>query len=368
MEGSKGRIDSIVEFRGNFLELLIVAIAIALAVHTFGGILESALPSYLSIVVAAVLIVLGCVILIVRAVPRVNRTISLKGIVPIAHADKKVIPIHRYHFSEEMRKILKATFHENKALEKLWLNSLSALKSLNDSGLDTSGFKLINEAIEYFILEQLSLDLSAYFINNPDIENGAVVSLLRKDMPSVLLNNRFLDLLSRPMEERDVFSSYMDKTTKNRGEAFAITRGASDPETVYVITEDGALFDHFDLVLPRGTTVSRGDGQSFSIKTKRFLLRFRVEFSGFRTNFPEDFEELYLGCKFDDVTPYIAHIYIDVKFKLLSVLSQRGWEYFKWIDIFLTNLQDEFSFDSFLSRIGWEIAYSVARLEKQAKG
>lgn len=368
MTGSKGRVESVIEFRGNFFELLVVTIAIALGINLASTVLGSTLGDLWSVFLSAGLILIACVFLVLRLTPRVNRKLSLKGLFSLAKEDKKIIHIDRYEFSEEIYSLFRALFHENKALERIWSSSdldFSPLrKHKGNANLKIAadgGKKLIREAIEYFILHRLSLDLSAYFNNNSEIEDGELVSISRNDIPSALLSNRFLDLLSKPIEERETFVS--PKTTDQTD--YRITEGI-EGKLVYAITSEGAIYDHFELVLPRGTVISRPDDRSFVVDTKRFSLSFEVTFDGFGANLPSDFEELYIGTKFGDVRSYEVGVNIKVKFKFRSVFSRDGWQYYKWIDLFLENIEKEFSFDVFLKQISWDVAYSVATIMRRS--
>ena len=182
MNENKGRVDSVIEFRGNFLELLIVAIAIALAIHLFGNVLGSVLTPLWSLFLGAALIGMGCAILVLRATPRINRKISLEGLFPVSDRDKQIISIDRYGFSEELHRFFRAMFHENKAIERIWLNSKLEFFPSNAEELPrgAAAKRIACEAIEYFVLDRLSLDLGAYFINNLEIDDRAVVTLARR--------------------------------------------------------------------------------------------------------------------------------------------------------------------------------------------
>jgi hypothetical protein len=357
----KGSIESVVEFRGSFIELVIVAVAISLGINIWANLLGAQLTPNWLLTVSVALIAIGCWILIRRVAPRINRQIFLTGFLPIEKKDQRIIVVPRYEFSRQMGTFFRALFHENKALEKIWKASNVASNDLTgkEKEKEKAGKKLVEEAVEYFVLSRLSMALSSHFVNNEDIEvDGAeIVTLERKDIPSVLLDNRFLDLLSRPLEERETFVS----TSKQKSKRLDILQGS---RIVYAITADGAVYDYFELILPRGSQVTR-EADALRINTKRFSLSFEIDFSGFRGNFPSEFEELYLGFQDDiDVIPFLIWIRAGVRFKLRYIFSRKGWEYFKWLDNFLNSLEDDFSFESFLKNIDWEAAHTSAIIER----
>ncbi|MGE0563565.1 MAG: hypothetical protein AB7O50_03535 [Pseudolabrys sp.] len=366
MAEQKGRVESVLEFRGSFVEIIVVAVAIGLSISLFADALAQKLGQIWSVAVGTTLSGLAIFILIARVVPKINRQLSLEGVLVIGPQGRPVT-IDRYVFSRELSDSFRALFLENKALEKTWLKQKGAFqvdaaakKTSKEAVMEMQANKrLVREGVEYFVLDCLSLELSGYFNRNPEIDEKAIVTLERNDIPSVLLSNRFLDLLSRPMEEREVFSNF------SRGE----TQDEPDREMklVAAFTGEGAIFDRFELVLPRGSTVSRGSDHSLLIDTKRFSLRFEVKFDGYGAVLPFKFEESYLGTKFDKTASYKVDIVVDVKFKWATILSRSGWQYFRWIDLFIRELERRFSFELFLDHVGWETARTMMLVNKQMR-
>jgi hypothetical protein len=192
----------------------------------------------------------------------------------------------------------------------------------------------------------LSLHLSEYFESERDVAEHTIVRIQRSDIPHILLENRFLELFSKPMEIREAF---MD----NRA-------AQSDHKVVYAISEDGALYDYFELILPTGSVLSRRTKTGLHISTSRFALTITPEFHGLSTLFPDMFDELYLGKQFNEVNPYIVRIRLQIEFKWWAFLTATGWDYYKWLDSFLDKFTDAFSFDDFIASIGWNYAVSSA--------
>ena len=358
MNKSHDQTESIVATRANLLELMAVAVCIALGVHLLGGglLLHVNWSASAVTILGVALIILGGSYLVVRVAPSISRRFSFQGVLAVAGNAHEVVPIDRYEFAEDTVRHLRALASENKALAKAWADN-----PLSEIGLDVEkknftrkvspAAKLAREALEYFVLKELSLHLSSYFQNNPRIDDAEIVKLGRRDIPSVLLENRFLELFSRPMAEREAFLP------------------ADEPETerkvVFSYGKDGAIFDHFELILPRGAQVSRIDANRILVRTKRFLMQVEVVFVGFAANLPSRFEELYLEHDFGEVSPYQINLEIDVKFKWWSLLTAAGWEYYRWLDSFLDRIAEGFSFERFLQDIGWNTALSAAMLTRR---
>jgi hypothetical protein len=89
------------------------------------------------------------------------------------------------------------------------------------------------------------------------------------------------------MEEREPFFE--------RGRAKIYLEEGTEVKLVAAYTKEGAIFDSFELVLPKGSIVSRGNDHSLLIDTKRFSLRFETLFEGFGSVLPRGFEKFYLG-------------------------------------------------------------------------
>ena len=368
MVKQKDRVESILEFRGSFLELLVVAVAIGLGINLLAGAIGPLIGVKWSILLSVGLVGLGCAILLARLVPKINRRLSLEGAISITKGGK-VAPIDRYDFSERLHDYFRALFLENKAIEQTWSKSKHTFRSKSEMpsaskeklAESVANKKLVREAVEYFILDRLSMTLTDYFNQNSVNNEQATVTLERNDIPSVLLSNRFLDLFSRPMEEREPFSSFSrDDSSQSFDEGTQV-------KLVAAYTAEGAIFDSFELVLPKGSAVSRGSDHSLSIDTKRFSLRGGTIFEGYATVFPPNFDELYLDPKADLVKPYQVDVNIDVKLKWRALLSQRGWQYFRWIDIFMKKLETQFYFEHFLQEVGWNTANSVALVIRRSQ-
>ena len=122
--------------------------------------------------------------------------------------------VPEYNLSEEVYRFIDSAFAENSALKSRWesVRSKSKLSSENESSEfefrkyePTEKHKLLIMAIEYFLISRLSHHLDEYF-HNKSLEN--ITKYERKDIPSVLLSNSFLELFSRPMNERPAFIDF----------------------------------------------------------------------------------------------------------------------------------------------------------------
>jgi hypothetical protein len=204
---------------------------------------------------------------------------------------------------------------------------------------------LICEAIEYYVLNELSMHLTGYF-NDKKFKKENLKEFERNDVPEVLLRNRFMELFSKPMEERPHF---VDQSFEKKAYG----------ETVLAFS-GGALFEKFQLVLPERSIVRRLEENKIQIETARFFIDIVVDFKGINTYVSRSFEEYYLSLgNWQDINAFMIHVDIQVSFKFGRLLSRTGWEYYQWVDSFLEKMDKSLSKDTFFKTIGWNLAVTV---------
>lgn len=356
----KRSIEAITSLRASFLDLVAITVVLALGINLIASGIVAAfnLSGQLTVIVGVACCILGFAYLSMKVRPANSRRFEFQGIMPIGDGkERKVFRIERYDFSEKASDYFRGLFAENKAFAKQWKESSLGLdvdvKTRTASRTNSTANELVKEALEYYVLQKLSLHLSGYFENNPIIKDDQIVRLQRKDIPSILLENRFLELFSKPMDQREAFLDH--------------TRDDESGRVVYAYGKDGEVFDHFELILPKGTVVTRSPEAGLEIHTSRFRLRVKPVFEGYSSVFPPQFEELYMGCSFGKKPPYMAQIVFDVQFGLLSLFSVKGWEYYRWLDSFLEEMRSSFSFEDFIEDIGWSSAVSTATTIRNLK-
>ena len=127
------------------------------------------------------------------------------------------------------------------------------------------------------------------------------------------------------------------------------------------------MFDHFELILPARSNVTRLDEGTIKIDTRRFTISVSSTFGGFRYGLPTWFEPMYLGTKLFETRAYAVDLNVSVNYKFSALFSLKGWNYYRWIDSFLDDLDASFSFNRFIDQIGWETACTVAKIFKRRR-
>jgi hypothetical protein len=298
--------------------------------------------------------------------------------------EKSLVPVREYEFSNEIYRTVRASFLENKALETIWekeplakerfikegqgekdekdTGENLAKENVESSDRKSEGYSfvtvtrydvdecekmpepksasILREAIEFAIIERLSLTLSGYFQNYPD-DDKYIKEYIREDVPFLLLQNRILSLLTTPLENRAVF---VNQNFEKHPEG----------EVTLVLGSDGAMYRRFNLVLPKNTSISRPNPGVLHFENERLELTLTTFYEGFWTNLPKDFIGYYVGYDPDRVVNFQIKIKVDAKIKPWSLFRARGWNYFRWVDSFAEAVEEFASRESFFKRINWD--------------
>lgn len=346
-KSGNGVLSEILSGRTNLIEVIIVVIFAALGINlvTDGLILHTGLTPLASVVLGLVVCLISIFYFVARVFGRRTRFRCYEGFFIYHKKNNKVMPVPRYDFSEDLSQYLKAAFFENKALKSIWekepLRDVFLQKKLRT-------FKLIREATEYFVLSKFSTHLTDYF-NDDKFRKENLKEFQRNDVPDVLLKNRFLELFSKPMEDRPPF---VDKSLDKKGDGKTVA--------AYI---DGAIYERFDLVLPKESVVRRVSENKVAIETKRFIINIAVRFDGVNAYIPLDFEEHYLSVDdpIKNILEFCFFVDVQVFFKFGALLSRTGWGYYQWIDSFLEVLDKSISQSAFFESIGWNTAMTVIK-------
>lgn len=254
----------------------------------------------------------------------------------IVDKENHPVPIARFDFSEDLSRAVKSVLSENKAYERIWKESFARTE---DHMLRNTGFVI--EFFEYLFIDWLSLRLNSYFSG---VDNSEIEILGREQIPSVLIKNRVIDLISKPYNEREKFQKMTNsKKPDDNGEVY------------YLDGEDDVIYDKLEIELPRRSKVIR-DGNSLVIKNRNFNIRFESVFEGFGAVMPYLFEHFYLNRSFDDTNRYMVKMKLSLQLKPFFYFSVRDWKYLGWLDQLESEFIKYFSFDAFVSRIGYEQA------------
>lgn len=324
--------------RRSVIEIFIVAILITLGINLITSasfeIFTFENKDKVFFYTGVTIVIISIFYFVLKILWKTSITKEFTGFIIIDKETKMPVECDGYDYSEELRRSFDAGFAENKALEHIWTN---------DSTKFTDKNKLIIEATEYFLIDDLSTHLTDYF-NTRRLDKKQLIEFSRNDIPDILLSNRFLEMFSKPMEQRASFV----KDLKNDD---------SPGRVIYSMGEGGTIFKEFDFVLPKGSSVSR-KGNKMLLNTKRFVIEFEIIYDGFGNVLPRGFEKLYLGyMSYEEFSTKEIKVNINVRFKFKSLFSRNGWDYYEWIELFLEKIERNFSEDYFFKTINWNEIY-----------
>lgn len=273
--------------------------------------------------------------------------------------DNMIINVPRYDFAESICRNFKSAFAENTALKLIWdsehIDSFYRFDedTKNHYRKEPVSAKLVREAVEYYVLENLSSHLSSFF-NNDKVNEKKIHEFTRNEIPDVLLSNRFLELFSKPMIDRPLFAEH------------ALNENNKHGKTIAMYGPNGINFREFELILPLKSKIKRLKENQIEIKTSRFSIILSVEFDGMNTSLPRGFLKHYLSLVHAlDYKVYKVCLSINIKFNYWSLLSLKGWDYYKWIDSFLKVLENDISKDKFFENINWESVFTIIQCSEK---
>lgn len=296
----------------------------------------------------------------------------------------ELVEIPGYHFSEKVKRTLRALLVENQAFQKMWnenplvspdtvlqfptgatksgeppIVSYSAIyERVNSVSEPTPATKLITEAMEYHVIELISDHLSEYF-STQDTTTDEIKELTGSDIPNILLTNRFLKMFTTPLEERAIYNLANIPPANPEGGVLK-----------YISGSDGTIFTTLSLWLPRDTTITRPNGNTngaLHFKSKRANIAILVEFVRERKILRNHFTELYIGKNSKKVLLLTAKISVEISVPLTSLLSISGWSSYKWPDSIPSKIESIFNFENFLNKINWDQARTQARVSNILK-
>ena len=350
MEKNKLPVSNLSVSRAKFAELIIVGIFLGFGISlTSSSItLIKDFNPMLGIYIGSVICTISIMYISLKVFARRKENYLYTGFFILNEHKNNIVKIKGYELSGAIREYFESAFLESKDLEHIWNNdSLKLQDELKTP--EPRSMDIIREALEYFLLDKLSLHLMTYF--KYPLKNNKNISVLeRKDIPDVLLSNRFLELFSKPMKDRMAFQGLKEN---------------NEEEEWYILDVEGGTYRKFSLVLPYKSKVNRRNSGEIEIKTHKFNIIMKVNFDGCNDSLPDGFGEHYLSIHgFED---YLANVVYKVefnfyiKFKVISLFSSFGWKDYNWIDSFLDSIDKSVTKESYFSKINWDTVSTLIK-------
>lgn len=372
----------------DFLRLVVLASVLSFSIGVLASVVAaSTLVPTIAICFAAALLTLIALLLFAADIRRkLAFEDRLEGVLFIDVAKNELLDVRGYELASDLSRAMAAVKAESRAIYSEWENDplvknkeKTPKKSPSENeNVPTAGEKpnyisivrvevdddhltkqkasrLLDEALQFVLLEELSTHLSTYFTNST---SDQIVELSREDIPAFLLQNRVLNLLTTPIENRDVFLQAFPNQ-KERPEGVLCSLWGSD----------GSMYSRFDLNLPKDSKVSFLGRGALRIETKRLNLEISGRYTGSTATVSRAFVDHYMGCSWDEVACRNVEIILRGQVKPLALFSANGWEHYHWLDSFRARLRKDVDLKTFQDAIHWSaVEPMLYTLRGQFKG
>lgn len=379
MKDEHEHITDLLNRRSDLLQLVLVAAVLSIGINLFSSwLVQSQGFSPYVWIVALFLIISSIVWLAIIALRHRYFFSEIKASFLLDIKHNRLVSFSEYDFSRDFYIMLNGVLKENKAFQEIWDQSplVPLRKSSNRQqnriaetvdgdepqyvfitkvakGDDAEEYPksaaLVIEAVEFLLIHELSMHLSGYFDDQKKHEKY-IKEYKRNDIPELLLQNRVLDLLTRPFDEREPFIRFMKEHHDIKGEIHTI------------FGKDGTVYDRFHLHLPTETKLRRFLPGMLEFENNRISLLLTVRLEGFSTSRLSNVVSLYKRANPDEVVAYNVNIGLHYRVKARSLLSRSGWEYYRWVDSFVSEMTRKLSLNEYLHRANWDTVALVHKV------
>jgi hypothetical protein len=355
--GDRNILKDISKVRANIVEILLLAILVSFSVNLVSDFFNESLGKNQSSLLALIILVLSMGYVLYSRLYKKPESQKIRAVLSV-NDKNEILEVDEYDFNYRFKMIAESLFVENKALKKQWskdpLGHIRNSKRIDDNAVrHSSSRKLLREITEYIILSSLSTHLTDYF-NKKDYDKNLLVNLSRNDVSNLITTNRVLDIISKDMNDRAAFASRIKPSDDKPAEGEVIMAWVK-----------GAVYEKFELVLPKGSSIHREKDESITINSKSIKLNFKVISDGFGRNVDYMFEKYYMGQeKPFNIDHYGVDIIITITVKPSLLAFGRRVKYHMWSESFLARTYDDFDFKAFTKQINWTTIRTMLKVRK----
>lgn len=246
-----------------------------------------------------------------------------------------------YEFNSDINTYLNAITVENKAYKHaMYSKGKNFSAHYNPNTLDF--YNLAAACAEFLFLHKLGLHLNSYFVEN-EANESLITKISRNKLSQEILSNRVLELITRNYQEREAF--YTRDNDKIGKICFAMGK-------------NGEVYNHIELELPLGSTISRQKNNEIKIENKVFEIIYQVKCQGFNTTVDRN---LIIG-KYKPLNLVTAILSIKIKKKYF--VSEKDLMLYQWLDSFLLEFEEYMSVNKLEERSHIQLIKTLKVLDK----
>ena len=331
--------------RSDVIEVIVVAAVFATGMTLLTRAIPDDLPMWFLLAAGIVLVGTSFFYVLRRRLGPLTESSEVDAFFVWDSGRNAVIDVEGYEFASETARLIGYAIAEHAGLREEWeSDSLAgAGTGRGPSAAAPASHRIVEECVEYMLLEELSMHLLDFFAR-PDVDEGQLVELGRDDLADVVAGNRVLDLFSTPPAARG-----KDEPLHAEGRHLEVEFG------------EDFMYARLDLHLPSGATIRRvPDG--IEVESPVVNVRLRAGFDGMPANLSADFAELYLGDREGRLRSFMVWTEVRTRVKRRAMLLRSTWDYFAWVDEFRAHLLESWSGERYFERIQWPAVRALRRV------
>jgi hypothetical protein len=355
----EGPVQRILFGRGSVIQLWANAVFLALGVSLVANAISDSWSVLIELSIGILVVAMSVGYLALRYL-ETDRTIHFRGSLAYDEGANKIRKIPGYQLSGAIGANLEAASVQDEALKHQWNKTSDNATPFDTGPRSDEAILLLNEALEYWTISQLSTHLQGYF-GFPPFDAKLLQSYTRDNIPAALLSNRFLDLFTRPLTDRALPSNLTDRLQPTIAVEVVVRRRGK--KVVLSSSSELGVYIPLNLVLPAKGTIDRDQDGRLLIDTTFLRLAISLRYDDSLKGLPARFMKYYvepgeleaegvIGIGIGVVDLGVSGE-VSIKIKPRALLSRRGWQYYMWVDSFLRSVEYGANISWFMDRINW---------------
>lgn len=357
----------ILKARSSALQLVAVAVVLAIGGNLVASYIWNSLGEAPSFWVGAISVIAVLTILARSEFRGLEEFVDVSGMM-IVHKGE-VVDIPEYRLSSEMHRTFRAILNENEAIRGQWESGSLPMYSQLAQDSQNPSAKLVREVMEFVLLSKLS----GHLADSSLLKSDQIRAFERSDLLPLFPDNRVLDELTRPIEDRIALVRARDGVSEKHFIQVRRMMHPGDEEGQLWHASDGThMYSRVALELPKFSEVTRLHPGHICIDSKYVRLDLYSSFHGMSKNLDRLFITRYLGLPSGDFhgrTPHEGEAWliefgIGTKIKLRGLLSPKAWKLYRWSETFVDACQKDFGYEKFYDAIGWAQTRTFLRTQE----